>query len=572
MNKSTNNIKPIQTRGLKKVGIHLRKDYKDNWGRFLDNHYDPGIHTKPFNAAMYAPKDSYKYSSAGLSHKFVQSSILQSLDIEEKLDRTEKLIKFKEASELTEGEICVFIEYCPNNEKTQLSTNHCENKYVAFAKRFRQGIVEKFPLIKVYIKSTNDTNKVIHYKITKDPRQNFIDNQREQMRIGAFEITMVYRSDNFTRYLPIYSKLKGGSFPRMSYVLSKICGFIPKCNLMLQICDNIKDANSKLHPEKAEGMKVQLKISFKDTQAGEDLDADLREIEKERSLMKTSSRAGTSIGYRNQGIESSATSFMPKRQGSAIKSASQKKLQFTSRPYSAQTDFPSMSRNPYSRRNFSNRMMSSQQLVRPQTASQTIHNRPQTAASVNHLRSSASIGQMRTLDANLSTFSQPKKNQKKMRPKIEDLLFEATVNEHGFALFQDIPKTTCHIDASENDFFKNSRKFVNLPQELQKEDRIEIYLPVERQDAYTTTIYMSKPGGDTRKNSVKDSEDGNYTEEKDPKERFYESLSIRAVLLELYEHMINDNDSDKDSDLQSEVEYEEEFEQIEDKNGKFQYS
>jgi hypothetical protein len=447
-----------------------------------------------------------------------------------------------------------------------------KNKYVAFAKRFRQGIVEKFPLIKVFIKSTNDTNKVIHYKITKDPRQNFIDNQREQMRIGAFEITMVYRNDNFTRYLPIYSKLKGGSFPRMSYVLSKICNYIPKCNLMLQICDNIIDASSKLHPEKAEGIKVQLKISFKDTQAAEDLDFDLREIENERRLMKTPVRVGTSIGFRNQGLESSSSAFMPKRQGSAMKSASQKKLQFTSRPYSAHTDFPSsISGNPYSRRNFSNRMMSSQQLARPQTASKTINNRPQTAASINHLRSSASIGQMRTLDANLSTYSQTKKNQKKMRPKIEDLLFEATVNEHGFVLFQDIPKTTCHIDASENDFFKSSRKFVNLPQEQQREDRVEIYLPVERQDAYTTTIYMSKPGGDTRKNSVKDSEDGNYTEEKDTKDRFYDSLSLRAVLLELYEDMIKDNDSDKDSDLQSEVEYEEEFEQIEDKNGKILY-
>ena len=84
---------------------------------------------------------------------------------------------------------------------------------------------------------------------------------------------------------------------------------------------------------------------------------------------------------------------------------------------------------------------------------------------------------------------------------------------------------------------------------------------------------MSKPGGDTRKNLAKDSEDSNYIEEKDPeekdpKEKCYDTLSIRAVLLELYEHMIEDNDSDKDSDLHSEVEYEEEFEQFEDKMGK----
>ena len=27
----------------------------DEWGRFLDNHYDPEIHKKPFTIAMKAP-------------------------------------------------------------------------------------------------------------------------------------------------------------------------------------------------------------------------------------------------------------------------------------------------------------------------------------------------------------------------------------------------------------------------------------------------------------------------------------------------------------------------------------
>jgi hypothetical protein len=249
---------------------------------------------------------------------------------------------------------------------------------------------------------------------------------------------------------------------------------------------------------------------------------------------------------------------------------------FNARPSTANTDIP-ISRNQFSRRkNYSNRMISSHDLTRPQTASRTIQ-QPQSASK--KLRSSVSNGQMHTFNSHfgglgsqnstdISAYRRSSKNQKKTRPKIEDLLFEATVDKDGLALFQDIPKTTCHIEASENDFFKNSSKFVNLPQELEKDSRVEIYLPVERQDAFTTTIYMSKPGGGTRKNAVKDSEDDNYTEEKDPKEKCYDTLSIRAVLLELYEHMIEDNDSDNDSDLHSEVEYEEEFEQFEDKMGK----
>jgi hypothetical protein len=426
----------------------------------------------------------------------------------------------------------------------------------------------------VFIKSTHDTNKVIHYKISKDPSQNFIENQREQMRIGAFEITMVCRSDNFTKYIPIYSKLKGGSFPRLSYVLSKICGLIPKCNLMLQVCDSIKDANSELHPEKAEGIKIQLKISFKDTQAGEDLDTDLRDFEQER-LIKSPTRAGTVKGLRNQDLGSSSIYIMPKRLGSAMKQRAPNSMLFNVRPTTANTDIP-MSRNQFSRRNYPNRMMQSQDFTRPQTASRTIQ-KPQSASK--KLRSSVSNGQMRTLNSpyggfgsqtstNISAYRHSNKSQKKTRPKIEDLLFEATVDKDGFALFQDIPKTTCHIEASENEFFKNSSKFVSLPHELEKDSKVEIYLPVERQDVYTTTIYMNKPGGGTRKKPVIDSEDGNYTEEKDPKEKCYDTLSIRAVLLELYEHMIEDNDSDNDSDLHSEVEYEEEFEQFEDKMGK----
>lgn len=34
---------------------NLRRHYPEEWGRFLDNHYDPDIHKKPFTIAMKAP-------------------------------------------------------------------------------------------------------------------------------------------------------------------------------------------------------------------------------------------------------------------------------------------------------------------------------------------------------------------------------------------------------------------------------------------------------------------------------------------------------------------------------------
>ncbi len=33
----------------------LRRHYVEEWGRFLDNHYDPDSHGKPFCVAMKAP-------------------------------------------------------------------------------------------------------------------------------------------------------------------------------------------------------------------------------------------------------------------------------------------------------------------------------------------------------------------------------------------------------------------------------------------------------------------------------------------------------------------------------------
>lgn len=225
---------PIYERMLKKTEIKLRKDIKDNWGRFLDNHFDPNMHGQPFNPAMTAPKDSYKYSSAGLSHKFVNPRILQKCEIEEAKQRGTNF-NFKEIREMEEGDMYVFIEYCSNSEKTQMSTNHSEKKYQTFAKRFRQGIVEMFPNIKVFIKSPDNGSKVVKYKVSEDAKSNIIDNQREPLRIGAFEIILARRLDGMTYKDVIFSKLKMNAFPYLSGTLRYISKFVPNCNLAVNI-------------------------------------------------------------------------------------------------------------------------------------------------------------------------------------------------------------------------------------------------------------------------------------------------------------------------------------------------
>ena len=45
----------IQKTSYKKMRPDLRRHNVDEWGRFLDNHYDPDVHEKPFCVGMKAP-------------------------------------------------------------------------------------------------------------------------------------------------------------------------------------------------------------------------------------------------------------------------------------------------------------------------------------------------------------------------------------------------------------------------------------------------------------------------------------------------------------------------------------
>jgi hypothetical protein len=471
----------------------------------------------------------------------------------------------------------VFIEYCSNSEKTQLSTSHSEGKYIAFAKRFRQGIIEKFPQIKVYIKSSHNPSKVVKYTISKDPRGNIIDDQREPLRIGAFEISLAIRQDSFTRQISIYSKLKTNCFPNLSYILSRICEFVPKCSLAVNVCDNIKGYDEKLHPEKAEGMKVQLRLSFKDTKASEELERDIQHLELEK-WSQTPQRAATANGSNKNGFAGTSGDYLSKRMGKM--GSHRQSMERTYRPYSATTDFnPMASRNTMSRRNFSNRLMSSQHMMRQTPSMKSLMKRPQTAATHTPLKSSMSIGRLKTVDtqyggprtvANISTYSKSVKStkSKKLKIRVEDVVFEAVVNSEGIAIFEEVPKTAYVINASENDFFKAATKRVCLPQELEKDGRVEVYLPLERQDAYTTTIYMLKEGAPKpNKEPDTDGYEGEQFADEDNKDLYYDNLQLRAILLELYDKKNPDDESQhsNDSDLESEVEFEEEFELLDNK-------
>jgi hypothetical protein len=325
-------------------------------------------------------------------------------------------------------------------------------------------------------------------------------------------------------------------------------------------------------------MKVRLRCSYKSTQAAEELEDELRQIELENAT-KTPKKRPTTSGLRNGDFPGAATSYLAKRNSGSL---ARNQFQNSMRPYSAKTDFtPTMSRNPNSRRNFSNRMMSSQHVLHQTASMRTLPQRPQTAATFHvNGRVNNSIGRLQSMSSpygggpktvgNFSAYRKSRHNKKKLHNKVEDLVFEAVVNEEGNAIFEEIPKTSYLIEVSENDFFKASQKSVCLPQEAENENKIDIYLPVDRQDAYTTAIYMTKKEVKKPTNKQHESEEEDkFEEDEDPAKNYHENLEVRAILLELYEKKNDQSDISHDSDLDSEVDYEEELDQHEDKNGKF---
>ena len=265
---------PIYARKLKKVDIKLKKDERSNWGRFLDNHYNENLHQKPFGISTKAPESHYKYSQSGLSHHYRTIKILEKLSVEEQNKREVENRKFKEADSLKDDEIYIFIEYCSNSEKTQISTRHIQEKYEVFAKRFRQGILEKFPFIKVYLKSHSEDEKVAKYHLSHEGKGHIIDDQRATVRIGAFEISLARKMRRVTKVELIFSKLKSRLWPSLPILLQKISEYLPRTSLIVSVFNADKAEDT----EGISDLKVKLKLSFKESKANEDLKNDVNKI------------------------------------------------------------------------------------------------------------------------------------------------------------------------------------------------------------------------------------------------------------------------------------------------------
>jgi hypothetical protein len=355
---------------------------------------------------------------------------------------------------------------------------------------------------------------------------------------------------------------------------------VPKCNLAVSVFDNVEDPNEKAQNEKAHGTKVHIKLSFNYSKGGEELKADLAEIEHDQMAKAPVRRHGTSVGgfRETKKGDPSATYFAQRKDRNGMARAGS---EMTYRPYSAKTDFNgSYSRNP-NKRNQANKMMTSQHFMNNTPSMKTLNQRrPQTAASHAMMKSSASIGRFNTMETKMGMQSSISYSHKgghsrmKLKTKVKDLEFHGEVNQDGEAIFSNIPKSVYTIVADQSDFFKSSEKEVSLPIESETYGRIEVFVPLEKQHAYSTTIYMTRSPGvkDHEHEVVEPTESQDPEESKDFEEtnaNYHTDLELRAIILDLYEKKkksMEDDIIDIDSE-DEEIDYEEDFETYEDKKG-----
>ena len=291
--------------------------------------------------------------------------------------------------------------------------------------------------------------------------------------------------------------------------------------------------------EKAKGTKVTIKLSYSTSNAYNELKSDLAQIELENISKATSMKQhGTSVGLREPKLGEKASNYYAQRlnRGSVFRGSSE----MTYRPYSAKTEFyGSYSRNPYNNnKNFSNRVMSSSNIMNQTPSMKTLKRRPQTAASQGMIKSHSSVARFQTMDTRNGVQSitsyQPYNSKKKLRTKVKDLVFEGEINAEGIAVFKNIPKSIYVITVDQSDFFKSSEKEISLALEAESEGMIHVYIPLEKQIAYTTTIYMVR-SADVNDHEFDTSQDpSNYEESKDYDEinrNYHTNLELRAILL-----------------------------------------
>jgi len=142
-------------------------------------------------------------------------------------------------------------KYSTNCEQHQSNTRHNQEKYHLYAKTFKQAILSRFPIVKVYCKpitsSIDEFKKKISLNRNKPEQSSLIvDNYRPVLRIGAFEVQLFTRIRNELHQNLLHSKLLTRTWPNINSVLDKISKYIPHTNINVKVYTTATEAQN--HP------------------------------------------------------------------------------------------------------------------------------------------------------------------------------------------------------------------------------------------------------------------------------------------------------------------------------------
>lgn len=132
---------------------------------------------------------------------------------------------YKDPYLLSEGEIMIVIEHSDDPGRVLMSTSHDYDKYKRIASKIRQWIMRDFPSMKVIIKPNN--------------------HQKDNKRIGCFEIAYFHMKDGSLVRHDIFSKMTTRKWPKWKQVQLSIKSHVKDCNLKVTVVDTSKEKKNQ---------------------------------------------------------------------------------------------------------------------------------------------------------------------------------------------------------------------------------------------------------------------------------------------------------------------------------------
>ena len=213
--------------------------------RELDNYFRPDFHERPwFPNGKYIVKRHYYYANPGLGYNYERDNVKQLkniLELENEKSKKKKNNEFLEYLFMEENQYIITIEFCSNCKDHEKFTSHNADLFKNYAIALQKCILLRFPFISVLLKPIEtDIKKPTIIKFPKlkkkeDDERKYINDERKyindefkDVKIGAFEVQLCYKSNNNNHIIVLHSKLETKKWPKIENILNKIVSYMPK--------------------------------------------------------------------------------------------------------------------------------------------------------------------------------------------------------------------------------------------------------------------------------------------------------------------------------------------------------